>query len=155
MKITVEVTGDNECTDSPWWAVVDPAQNMRAEVAIAAGQISGPFFSRAEAEDYLKSRHYDYSNRAVVWCFSGYHSTQWKEGMRRAIKEEDEPKKTKRYVYLPEDVRGDHIFRDRVARAGLYEKFENAHGAVFVKTEDGHDLGVKPGEFIDAGGIIG
>lgn len=155
MKITVEVTGDNEGTASPWWAVVDPHQNMRADLAAAAGQITGPFFSRAEAEGYLKRRRHAYSKRARVWCFSGYYSDQWHEGSRKAEAEEKAYKKTLRFVYLPVDVHGDGPWAHRVARAGVYERHENSQGAVSVRIEDGGLLGVKASEFVDAGGVLG
>lgn len=88
MKITVDVTGDNEATESPWWAIVDPKQNMAKDLNMAASQITGPFFSRAEAEDFLKATHYNFSKRAAVWCFSGYYSRQYKEACRTAAKTE-------------------------------------------------------------------
>jgi len=86
MKITLEITGDNECTDSPWWAIVDPQKNMRRDLATAAFQITGPYFSRKEAEDFLELTHYNFSSRAKVWCFSGYHSYQYKMACRQAEK---------------------------------------------------------------------
>lgn len=85
MKITLEVSEDCEATESPWWAIVDPSQNMRAGLACAAGQITGPFFSRAEAEAQLKLTRYNYGKHANVWCFSGYHSRQYKEALRNAV----------------------------------------------------------------------
>lgn len=155
MKITVDVTGDNEATSSPWWAIVDPNQNMRADLAWAAGQITGPFFSRKEAEAQLKATRYNYSKRANVWCFSGCHSGQYDKAYRAAEKEAEEPKLTKRYVYLPHAVCGDSIFADTVAPSGVYEAHVNPLGAVSVKARNGKLLGVKPSEFVDAGGVIG
>jgi hypothetical protein len=60
-----------------------------------------------------------------------------------------------RYVYLPVDVTGDFPFNDIRAVAGLYERHENPQGAVSVMVPDGRMLGVKPGEFVDAGGVVG
>lgn len=84
MRITLEVTGDCEGTESPWWAIVDPRQNMRCDLAEAAFQITGPYFSRKEAEDFLELTHYNFSKRAKVWCFSGCHSSQYKWACRKA-----------------------------------------------------------------------
>lgn len=151
MKIEVDVTGDNEATAYPWWAIVDPAQNMRADLAHAAGQITGPFFSRDEAEGFLKATRYNFSKRAKVWCFSGTYSYQYREAFRAAEKRQQEPV---RYVYLPKAVRGDGPFRNTMAREGVYVAHVNPEGAVSVTAEDGKLLGVKPGEFVDAGGII-
>lgn len=84
MKIEIEITGDNEGTDSPWWAIVDPQQNMRKKLSTAAFQITGPYFSRKEAEDFLAATRYNFSKRAGVWCFSGYHSYKYKMACRKA-----------------------------------------------------------------------
>jgi hypothetical protein len=84
MKIEIEISGDNEATDSPWWMIVDPTQNMRMDLATAAFQITGPTRSSKEAEDQLSTTHYNYSRRAKVWCASGYHSRQYKLACRKA-----------------------------------------------------------------------
>ena len=84
MKIEIEVSEDNEATSYPWWFICDPRQNMSADLATAAGQITGPFFSREEAEAQLKATHYNYSKRAKVWCASGYHSRRYKEALQAA-----------------------------------------------------------------------
>jgi len=68
---------------------------------------------------------------------------------------EEFPTKTKRYVYLPAAVRGDHIFSNTVAPSGVYERHENPEGAVSVRATNGKFLGLKPNEYVDAGGVIG
>ena len=68
---------NNEATRSPYWLILDPKQNMNCDVYNLASQISGPFFSREDAENYLKSRCYNYSDRAVVFCHSGYYSKKY------------------------------------------------------------------------------
>ena len=73
---------DNEATESPYWLVLDPQQNMSCDVHVLAGQITGPFFSREDAEEYLQRRRYDYSDRAVVYCCSGYYSQKYKDFCR-------------------------------------------------------------------------
>lgn len=67
----------NEGTRAPYWLILDPDQNMRCSVHGLAGQISGPFFSREDAELYLKNRRYNYGRRARVYCLSGYHSRKY------------------------------------------------------------------------------
>ncbi len=84
MKITLEVSEENEATSFPWWAIVEPRQNMSVDLSRAAGQITGPFFSREEAEDELKATRYNYSKRAAVWCFSGCYSRRYQEAVRLA-----------------------------------------------------------------------
>lgn len=91
LGIEIELSDDNEATESPWWAVVDPRQNMRADLAVAAGQITGPFFDRVEAEAYLKRRRYEYGKHAAVWGFSGYWSDKYKEAIRAAIAKQKLP----------------------------------------------------------------
>ena len=41
MKIQLEVTGDCEGTDSPYWLILDPRQNMGADVHMMGGHITG------------------------------------------------------------------------------------------------------------------
>ena len=75
MKVTVEVSEQNECTRAPWWMIVDPKQNMRTGtdgVHAIAGMITGPFFSRAQAQAYLDSRRYNFGKGAKVYCASGH-----------------------------------------------------------------------------------
>jgi len=84
LKISLKVSGDNESTESPWWAIIDPIQNMDLNINMAASQITGPFFSRAEAEDFLKATRYNFRKRACVYCFSGYYSHQYKWACREA-----------------------------------------------------------------------
>lgn len=87
MKIELEVSGDNEATAFPWWFIVDPAQNLKLDIATAAGQITGPFFSREEAEAQLRATRYNYSKRAVVWCASAYHTHRYRSAIEAADQE--------------------------------------------------------------------
>ena len=77
MKISVEVSEANEGTDSPWWVILDPHQNTRLSTACLSRQVTGPFFSREEAERELNGRRYNYGKNAVVYCMSGYNSGQY------------------------------------------------------------------------------
>jgi hypothetical protein len=93
-------TADNEGTESPYWMVIDPGplrnclepytneegkttefdyqDNLKSALrALESSQI-GPFFCREDAENYLKSRHYEYSEDAYVYCYSGYWSQKYK-----------------------------------------------------------------------------
>lgn len=84
MKIELEVSEDNEYTSSPYWLIIDPKQMMKPDAALVAmGMITGPFFSRKEAQDHLDSRRYNYSNRAVVWCAGGTSGSQYDEKYKR------------------------------------------------------------------------
>lgn len=82
-RITLTVSTENEGTDSPYWLILDPAQNMQMNVDLLAAQITGPFFSREEAQAHLDSRSYAFSKRAVVYCKSGYRATQYREAYRK------------------------------------------------------------------------
>jgi hypothetical protein len=77
MKIEIEVSEDNEATAYPWWAIVDPIQNFqtgRQGVNNVAHMITGPYFSRKSAEDYLRMKRHRFGKSAAVWCFSGHQS---------------------------------------------------------------------------------
>jgi len=70
--------GNNEGTDSPYWLILDPSQNMTCDVHQLAAQITGVFFCRKDAEDHLSSRSHAFSDRAIVFCHSGYWSAKYK-----------------------------------------------------------------------------
>lgn len=70
---------DNESTRSPYWLILDPQQNMGCDIHYLAGQISGLFFSREDAQKYLDMRRYNFSKRAKVYCLSGYHSRKYED----------------------------------------------------------------------------
>lgn len=70
-------TSDNEHTHAPYWIIIDPRQNMGLSVDVAATQIYGIFFSREDAENYLKAKGHHFSKRAKVYCNSGYCSKDW------------------------------------------------------------------------------
>lgn len=87
MKIELEVSDKNEGTASPWWMIIDPKQMLKPDVAqVAMGMVTGPFFSREEAEEYLKYKRYNFTKRAVVWCASGCYSGQYDSKYREADK---------------------------------------------------------------------
>jgi len=74
---------NNESTDSPYWLILDPKQNMRCDIHELAGQITGPFFCRKDAELHLKIRRYAFSKMAKVYCLSGYWSEKYKKLWRK------------------------------------------------------------------------
>ncbi len=86
MKIELEVSEDCEGTRAPWWMILDPSQNMSCDPHWLASMITGPFFSREEAERCLKNRRHHYSDRAVVYCHSGCYTDQYDEVMSLAEK---------------------------------------------------------------------
>ena len=77
MKIEIEVSDKNEGTSSPWWMILDPQQNMRCSPHSLAGQVTGPFFSREEATLVMNQKKHHYSDRAIVYCASGYYTNQY------------------------------------------------------------------------------
>jgi hypothetical protein len=87
MKIEIEISEENESTAEPYWLILDPNQNMRIDINILASQITGPFFSREEAEAELSSRRYAYGKKAKVYCMSGYNSRQYKRKIKEKTNE--------------------------------------------------------------------
>ena len=80
MKISLTVSDNNECTQAPYWLIIDPRQLLRADVASVASMISGPFFSREEAEEALELKNHRYSKNAKVYCHSGVaKGTYWSQ----------------------------------------------------------------------------
>lgn len=82
----VAAAEDNEATDTPVWYVVDPRQMMKLDPGVLMSMITGPFFSRASAENHLKERRYGFSDKAVVWCDSAFRSDEYKELYRMSKK---------------------------------------------------------------------
>ena len=68
---------NNEGTSAPYWLILDPQQNMRRDVHCLAGQITGPFFCREDAQEELDKTRYNYSDRARVYCCSGCYSSKY------------------------------------------------------------------------------
>lgn len=90
MKITIDVdVENNEGTSSPWWLIIDPQQNMskrREACHNVAGMITGPFFSRKEAQGHLDARRSAFGAGAVVYCLSGCWSGQYDDAMREGLR---------------------------------------------------------------------
>jgi hypothetical protein len=63
--------------EHPWWAILDPDRPVRGQIEHLAGAITGPYLSRAEAEEELAAHGYRYGPRAQVWCLSGHASPSW------------------------------------------------------------------------------
>lgn len=87
MKIEIEVSTDNEGTDAPWWAIVDPRQNFRIDdqsVYDVAGMITGPFFSRESAQAHLDAARHHFGKNPQVFCFSGHHSAEYRSAYKEA-----------------------------------------------------------------------
>ncbi len=89
LKIELEISTHNEGTSAPWWMIIDPRQLMRLDEEAChavAGMVTGPFFSRASAQQYLDVKKHRYSKRAVVFCHSGYDSWDYREKYSAAEK---------------------------------------------------------------------
>jgi NTP pyrophosphatase (non-canonical NTP hydrolase) len=81
----------SEGTSFPWWIIVDPKPVAGrlldfdgAITAIAMAAVTGPFFSREEATDFLEATRYNFGAHAVVWCSSGNYSKGYRELLRLA-----------------------------------------------------------------------
>jgi len=85
MKIQLEVSEENEGTESPYWLILDPMQMMKPDCHHLAHMITGPFFSREAAQNHLEGRRYEFSRRAVVYCASGYWSGQYHRALKKAL----------------------------------------------------------------------
>lgn len=72
-------SADNEGTRSPYWLILDPRQNMSGDIYQLASQISGPFFCRKDAQDYLDAKSYHFTKKAIVFCHSGHFSKKYEE----------------------------------------------------------------------------
>ena len=73
---------DHESTSFPFWTIIDPSQNFKTGnqgLHNIAGMITGVFFSRKDAEDFLTATSYNFSKNAKVYCHSGHNSDDWRK----------------------------------------------------------------------------
>lgn len=82
LAVTGHLTGKDEETGKTWKSNLEKDDIERIEDAIPAA-ITGPFFSREDANDHLSSRRYAFSKKAFVYCFSGYWSFKYKTALRK------------------------------------------------------------------------
>lgn len=75
---------DCEATRSPYWMIVDPRQSFRCDPHDIATMITGPFFSRKDAADFLHRTRYNFGKHAAVYCCSGCYSEKY-DNLCRAI----------------------------------------------------------------------
>lgn len=68
---------DPEATRSPYWIIIDPHQSFRCDPHDIASMITGIFFSRKDAADYLHGHRYNFGKHAVVYCHSGCYSQKY------------------------------------------------------------------------------
>ncbi|HEC66990.1 MAG TPA: hypothetical protein ENI23_17070 [bacterium] len=89
---------DNESTRAPYWMIVDASpfgisdeveeyenddgdivevEVARPSIHEIASRITGPFFSRKDAQEYLDRKHYNFSDEAKVYCHSGWESGKY------------------------------------------------------------------------------
>ncbi|MFH1614895.1 MAG: hypothetical protein ABIG61_07415 [Planctomycetota bacterium] len=90
MKITIDVSEENEGTDSPYWLIINPRQNFRVDdqsIHDIASMITGPFFSREAAQLFLNVTRYNFGTNPRVFCASGHPSRQYREAWRKADRE--------------------------------------------------------------------
>lgn len=67
-----------EATAHPYWMIIDPRQMMKPAVGDVASMVTGPFFSRQEANNWLDRCRHRFSDRARVYCASGLCSDGWR-----------------------------------------------------------------------------
>lgn len=74
-----------EATSYPWWFILDPRcisgrlHDKEGTInAIGMSAVTGPFFSRETATEFLSATRYNFGKNAVVWCASGCHSKDYK-----------------------------------------------------------------------------
>lgn len=74
---------DNEHTAAPYWLILDPHQMFSLDIHYLASMITGPFFSREDAQNHLNVRKHNFSKHAKVYCHSGYWSKKYYDMCKR------------------------------------------------------------------------
>lgn len=75
--ITLKVSDANEMTRAPYWLIIDPLPVDKPSYLEVSQMVTGPFFSREDAQQYLNDNQHNYGDKAVVFCKSGYHCRQY------------------------------------------------------------------------------
>jgi hypothetical protein len=78
-------SADNEGTAAPYWLILNPRQNMNCDIHDLAYQITGPYFSRTDAENYFNAHRHNFGKNAHVYCLSGCYSYKYSEFYKRVI----------------------------------------------------------------------
>lgn len=89
-KNTIKVSDKNESTRSPFWIIIDPDKNLHLGsegIHNIAAMITGVWFSRESAEEFLNRTRYNFSKHAAVYCHSGCYSDEWEEAIKNGEKE--------------------------------------------------------------------
>lgn len=78
----MKISEKNEGTAYPFWIIIDPGQNFNTNsdgIHNIAGMITGVWFSREAAQEFLDKTRYNFSKNAKVFCHSGCYSSDWVE----------------------------------------------------------------------------
>ena len=78
----MKISEKNEGTAYPFWIIIDPCQNFKTDskgIHRIASMITGVWFSREAAQEFLDKTRYNFSKNARVYCHSGYYSHDWVE----------------------------------------------------------------------------
>lgn len=76
----MKISEKNEGTSYPFWIIIDPRQNFEVNsngIHNIASMITGVWFSREEAQEFLDRTRYNFSKNAKVFCHSGCYSNDW------------------------------------------------------------------------------
>lgn len=90
----MKISDKNEGTSYPFWIIIDPHQNFSKGsqgLHNIAGMITGVWFSRETAEEYLKNHRYNFGEGARVYCHSGCYSGDWIELNKELKKQQSAP----------------------------------------------------------------
>jgi hypothetical protein len=72
------MTTDREFTSAPYWLIIDMNDKTEiSDIREVASMVTGPFFSRKDAQAYLDARRYNFSDGARVYCKSGHESPKY------------------------------------------------------------------------------
>lgn len=85
MKLEIERSDRNDYTAYPYWLIIDPEQMMLPTTAAVARMVTGPFFSREEAQEELHSNRHRYGKGANVYCLSGHATRVYRAATDKAM----------------------------------------------------------------------
>ena len=86
--LNISTFNSKQCdfTNAPYWIIIDPRKIPKKEPGQIARCITGVFFSRESAQQYLDSHCYNFSDHAIVYGCSGHHNFEYWKAIKNGKK---------------------------------------------------------------------
>jgi hypothetical protein len=73
-------------TNSPFWIIVEPKQILKKDAEQIASCVTGIFFSRESAQQYLDAHCYNFADNTIVYGCAGHHNDEYWQAIKNGKK---------------------------------------------------------------------